>query len=84
MNFSEKIIPISFLKSNASKVVEDAYANNQTYVITQNGYAKMVLIGINEYDMMLKELNSFSGLKKKEIFEKKNSKLQKNTKKVKR
>lgn len=44
MNLAENIIPISHLKANASKVVEDAFVNNQTYVITQNGYAKMVLI----------------------------------------
>ena len=84
MNFTENIIPISHLKAKASKVVEDAYVNNQTYVITQNGYAKMVLIGIKEYDRMLRELSGFTGLKRKEIFEKKISKVKKNTKKVKR
>ena len=84
MNFTENIIPISHLKANASKVVEDAFVNNQTYVITQNGYAKMVLIGIKEYDRMLRELSGFTGLKRKEILEKKISKLQKNSKKIKR
>ncbi len=83
MNFTENIIPISHLKANASKVVDDAYLNNQTYVITQNGYAKMVLIGIKEYDRMLKEISSISGLKNKKILEKKLLKMQKNSKNVK-
>lgn len=84
MNFSEQIIPISNLKSNASRIVEDAFTNNQTYIITQNGYAKMVLIGIKEYDRMLKELNSYSGFQKKQLNESKNSKLQGTSKKLKR
>ncbi len=84
MNFTENIIPISNLKANASKVVEDAYVNNQTYVITQNGYAKMVLIGIKEYDRMLRELNNLSGFKKKQNLEKKISKIEKNPNKGKK
>lgn len=84
MNFTENIIPISHLKANASKVVEDAYTNNQTYVITQNGYAKMVLIGIKEYDMMLRELNNLSGFKKKQNLEKKISRIKKNPNKGKK
>ncbi len=83
MNFTENIIPISHLKAKASEVVEDAYVNNQTYVITQNGYAKMVLIGIKEYDRILRELNGFTASKRKEIFDNKVSKLQKNSKKIK-
>lgn len=84
MNFTENIIPISHLKANASKVVDDAYFNNQTYVITQNGYAKMVLIGIKEYDRMLRELSVFSGIKSKEIIDNKITKITKSSKKKKK
>lgn len=60
MDFSEKIIPISYLKSNASRIVEDAFTNNQTYIITQNGYAKLVIMGIKEYERTLKDISSLS------------------------
>ncbi len=43
----------------------------------------MVLIGIKEYDRMLKEISSISGLKNKKILEKKLLKMQKNSKNVK-
>ena len=66
MNYSEQIIPISYLKANASKIAKDAKENGKTYIITQNGYAKLVIIGINEYEKTLREINSMEAIIKKE------------------
>ncbi len=60
MKYSEHIIPISYLKTNASKITEDVFRNGQTYIITQNGYAKLAVIGIKEYERTLKEINSLT------------------------
>ena len=53
MKLQKSIKPISYLKQNTSKAINDVHANNCPMVITQNGEAKAVLIDINEYEKNL-------------------------------
>jgi prevent-host-death family protein len=50
MKLSESIKPISYLKAHASEIINDVYKNRKTYIITQNGYAKVVLYSIDDYE----------------------------------
>ena len=43
MKLSETVKPISYLKSHAAEIVRDIADNRKTYVITQNGTAKVVV-----------------------------------------
>lgn len=56
MKLSESIKPISYLKAHASELVRDASRNGKTYVITQNGEAKVVLQDIKEYEKIQESL----------------------------
>jgi prevent-host-death family protein len=49
MQLSEQVKPISYLKTNASKMLADI-GQQQVYVITQNGEAKAVLQSLVEYE----------------------------------
>ena len=50
MKLSESVKSISYLKANASKLIDDANKNQKTYVITQNGEAKAVVQDIKTYE----------------------------------
>ena len=43
------IKPISFVKANASEILEDISKSGQTMGITQHGEIKAVLVGADEY-----------------------------------
>lgn len=48
MSLAENIKPISYLKANAAEIVRNI--ESKPLIITQNGEAKAVLIGIDEYE----------------------------------
>lgn len=50
MKLSESVKSISYLKANAAQLIEDANKNQKTFVITQNGEAKVVLQDIRVYE----------------------------------
>ncbi len=50
MKHSEAIKPISYLKSNASRIVKDVSDNHKTMIITQNGEAKVIVQDIRVYE----------------------------------
>lgn len=50
MNLRETVKPITYLKSNAAEVVREAHENGRLMVVTQNGEAKAVLMGVAQYD----------------------------------
>jgi prevent-host-death family protein len=50
MKFSTQIRPISYLKSHAAEIAKALGENGEPLVITQNGEAKMVVMGITEYE----------------------------------
>ena len=52
MKLSESVKSISYLKANAAKLIEDINKNQKTFVITQNGEAKVVVQDIKVYEKM--------------------------------
>src|SRR5207249_101404 len=51
MNLKRDIKPITYLKNRTADVVQEV-SEGRTMVITQNGEAKMVIMGVEEYDRM--------------------------------
>lgn len=52
MKLSESVKSISYLKTNAAKLVDDINKNQKTYFITKNGEAKVVVQDIKTYEKM--------------------------------
>ncbi len=52
MKASESVKPISYLKANAAKILQDINNTNKTVVITQNGEAKAILQDIKQYEQL--------------------------------
>ena len=50
MKLSESIKPISYLKTNASKLIKDVSDNQKTLIITLNGEAKVVLQDVKVFE----------------------------------
>jgi len=51
MNLQRDIKPITYLKNRTTDVVQEV-SKGRTMVITQNGEAKMVIMGVEEYDRL--------------------------------
>ena len=51
MNLKRDIKPITYLKNRTAEVVEEV-SQGRSMVITQNGEAKMVVMGVEEYDRL--------------------------------
>jgi prevent-host-death family protein len=51
MNLQRDIKPITYLKNRTTDVVQQV-SEGRTMVITQNGEAKMVIMGVEEYDRL--------------------------------
>jgi len=56
MKLSESVKPVSYFKAHASEVIRDVVANRKTVVITQNGEARVVVQGVQEYEQMQESL----------------------------
>ena len=52
MKLSESVKSISYLKANAANLIKDINQNQKTFVITQNGEAKVVVQDIKMYEKM--------------------------------
>lgn len=50
MSLAEQIKPLTYLKSSASDIIKGFENNDEAIIITQNGEAKMVVMGIREYE----------------------------------
>ena len=50
MSHQNHIKPISYLKSNAAKIVNELREEGSPYIITQNGEAAMVVQSVEEYE----------------------------------
>ena len=50
MKLSESVKSISYLKANAADLIDNINKNQKTYVITQNGEAKVVVQDIKLYE----------------------------------
>lgn len=56
MKLSKNVKPISYLKTHASEVIHEIAEKQETYVITLNGEAKVVVQDIREYENMQESL----------------------------
>jgi prevent-host-death family protein len=50
MSQRESIKPITYLKNNAAELVREVNEDGRTVTITQNGEAKVVVMGVDAYD----------------------------------
>jgi prevent-host-death family protein len=50
MKLSESVKSISYLKANAADLIDDINKNQKTFIITQNGEAKVVVQDIKLYE----------------------------------
>ncbi len=50
MKLSESVKSISYLKANAANLIEEINNNQKTFVITQNGEAKVIVQDIKIYE----------------------------------
>jgi len=50
MDLQEVVKPITYLKNNAAEVVREAAESGRLLVVTQNGEAKAVVMGVAQYD----------------------------------
>ena len=50
MNLKDLVKPITYLKSNAAGVVRNAARSGRPLIVTQNGEAKAVVMGVAQYD----------------------------------
>ena len=52
MKLSESVKSISYLKANAASLINEINKHQKTFIITQNGEAKVVVQDIKIYDKM--------------------------------
>jgi len=50
MRLSESVKSISYLKANAANLIEEINKEQKTYIITQNGEAKVIVQDIKVYE----------------------------------
>ncbi len=50
MSLSDRIKPISYLKANAAEIIRSFPDQSEPLIITQNGEAKAVLMGIADHE----------------------------------
>ncbi len=56
MKLSERVRPISYLKSHAAEIVRDFEENRTPLIVTQNGEAKIVVMDIRTYEEQIETM----------------------------
>ena len=56
MDLSEQIKPITYLKNRTAELVREVSESGKTVLITQNGKAKVAVMGVETYDMWRKAM----------------------------
>ena len=59
MKLSESVKPISYLKAHASEIINDISVNRKTFIITQNGEAKVIVQDLETYEQTKESLALF-------------------------
>ena len=54
MYSSKDIMPCDYVAEHIHELIKDVYDNQRTIVITQDGYAKAVILSIKEYEETLR------------------------------
>ena len=57
IDFVEDIKPISYVKSHTAEVMKQVGEKNNPVIITQNGEAKAVLMGVRQYQNIVDAMN---------------------------
>jgi len=57
INFKEDILPVSELKKNTRRVLEQVHKTQRPVILTVNGKANSVLIDVESYDKQRKAAN---------------------------
>ena len=57
INFAEDIKPISYVKTHTAQVMKQIGEKNNPIVITQNGEAKAVIMGVKHYQKIIDTMN---------------------------
>jgi prevent-host-death family protein len=57
ISYKEDILPVSELKKNTRRVLEQVRRNQRPVIITVNGKASSVLIDVDSYEKQMKALN---------------------------
>ena len=50
MKLSEAVKPISYVKANAAEIIEQVCETGNPVIVTQNGYAKVIIQDLKEYE----------------------------------
>lgn len=50
MRLSTQVKPISYVKANAAKIIDELADGGEPVVVTQNGEAKAVMMSVREYE----------------------------------
>ena len=56
MKLSERVRPISYLKSHAAEIVRDFEEDRSPLIVTQNGEAKIVVMDIRTYEEQIETM----------------------------
>ncbi len=56
MNLKESVKPVSYLKSNAARIIKDSLRHPVSYVITQRGKACLVVQDVASWEKMRKSV----------------------------
>lgn len=56
MSLKETVKPITYLKNHAASIIHEAAESGRPLIVTQNGEAKAVVMGIVQYDEWKRDL----------------------------
>ena len=62
MRYSTQVKPISYIKANATEVLERLKETADSIIITQHGHAKAVLMDVRAFEQMEAERDRLIGL----------------------
>ena len=57
ISYKEDILPVSELKKNTRRILEQVRRNQRPVILTVNGKASSVLIDVDSYEKQMKALN---------------------------
>lgn len=66
MNLKEDIKPISYIKTNAAKMLKRVNETHNPIIITQNGEAKAVLLDTDSYESLINGIGILKIISKSE------------------
>ena len=57
MNYQEDIVPLSSFRADMTRLMTQTRQTHRPIVVTQNGRAATVLLGINDYQKLVDDTN---------------------------